>query len=349
QGTLTAGATETGDGVESVLEEFLNTGGAVVGALNFLNASPELVDILADNGCKVCQYLQPRMGEGGNSQLGAIVQQLQNLLNQLSGNGNTSAAPDADLSLAGIAMEGLRQVLDDQAPQGIKADPRAIPELIYIGDAKGSGARLLSTAGVEGAEPLEAGSFQLFQGPEDASSRPIQALQVLLERVRQIDSGQSKGLTDSMSESDRMLMDFLGGRLDPTGARGMEDLAGAMVQTEVREAAMSETVRQVQAMMADMAGRMQGQVLMDTENMRAVMHLEPPILGRVHVTLQIQDGQMVAHIASDQSATQDFLQENESELRQGLANEEYDPEDIEIVFDDDIQRAFGLELRKMVV
>ncbi len=340
----------TGSNIEKALEDFLNgngnANGLLGGALNLLMSSPELVDTLAENDCKLCQYLQPRMGEN-NSTLAPIVQQLQNVLNRMNQTNGGQATSLANSVLEQVGQM-FKQATVENPPQSIPGE-QAIPDLIYIGETNGSGARLLSVAENWSDTPVDRGRFQLLTTPADASSRPVQALQVLLDRLMHIQANGPQDMPEEgLSDNDQMLIDFLNGRLDPEGMGGMRQIAGAMVQAEVREAAMAESVRQVQAMMADMAERMQGQVLMDTKNLRAVMHLEPPILGRVHVALQLgEDGSIVAHMSADQSATQDFLQQNESELRQGLANDEHNPEDIEIVFDENISRAFAWELNGM--
>jgi flagellar hook-length control protein FliK len=256
------------------------------------------------------------------------------------------------MPLVGSVLEQVGQMFTNASSNAAAqnaAGAQLIPDLIYIGETNGSGARLLSAAEGWSDVPQDSGQFHLLTTPADASNRPVQALQVLLDRLMHIQANGAEELPEEgMSDNDRMLIDFLNGRLDPERLGGMRQIAGTMVQAEVREAAMAESVRQVQAMMADMAERLQGQVLMDPKNLRAVMHLEPPILGRVHVALQIgEDGMIVAHMSADQSATQDFLQENESEFRQGLANHDQSPDDIEIVFDDDITRAFGWELNEM--
>ena len=199
---------------------------------------------------------------------------------------------------------------------------------------------LIYTAGAQFAAPGQrsalANGLQVAELPDLSGNSAIRALQSLLDRVRQLATDPRPGHTPGYAPG---LESFLRGRLD-TMRQGLAP-AATLAPSAGEPSALLDSVRQAQAALADMAERMQGQVEWDAGRLRAVIHLEPPVLGRLHVDLRLEDGNRLhAHVQADQEPTEDFLRQHQSDLRQGLAHQGFDPEDIDLFFGRDLAEEF---------
>lgn len=111
---------------------------------------------------------------------------------------------------------------------------------------------------------------------------------------------------------------------------------GIQVETGLTESASVSAVKQAQAAMADMVEKLRGNLRLDPGNMRAVMHLDPPSLGRLHIHLRLVDNQNIeAHVGSENGETQDFLKQHQQDLKQGFQDQGFDGEQVEIHFDEE--------------
>ena len=105
--------------------------------------------------------------------------------------------------------------------------------------------------------------------------------------------------------------------------------------------ARMDAVQQTQSAMADMVQRMKGEVTLNSSHMQATIHLDPPALGRIHINLAIDDTQnLQALVSADHAATQDFLQQNQQNLKHELAQQGFAPDKISIRFEDSDSEAF---------
>lgn len=188
----------------------------------------------------------------------------------------------------------------------------------------------------ENTETLDAGRIRLVSLPAGEGEDPIAALQSLIDDIRgwkRQEAGDPAGERPSAPAQQNVW-----------SSSGLPDAARFL--SEVRYRAMDpalasrvdtkdaiEAVRQAQAAISDMVERMKGDVNLDPRAMRAVIHLEPPSLGRLHVRLAIEDGQGVqARFDSDQSGTMNFLRQNQEDLRQELAHQGFEEQRIRLEF-----------------
>ncbi len=103
----------------------------------------------------------------------------------------------------------------------------------------------------------------------------------------------------------------------------------------LRHVDLTNAVRQAQVAIADMTERMQGEVSLNTESLRAVLRLDPPALGRLNIRLEIDDTQRVtAYLHADQAQTGDFLRQNEGDLRQGFTRQGFDSDKVKFVYEE---------------
>ena len=211
------------------------------------------------------------------------------------------------------------------------------PHLVYFGEGQGV---------VSARTGLEPGPIRALSLPPQAQADPAGVLEQLIERIQEStqDPGTDRDGADPGLE--RFVLSRLGlsglsrgSLMSGTGVLRAEAAAGqpaALPDGQGSGSAaspLSESVRQAQVVMAHMVERMQGNVAFDPDRLRAVLHLEPPVLGRVHVQLAIDENQRLqARVTADNPATQDFLEQNQSELRQGLARQGFLPDQVEIEF-----------------
>lgn len=248
---------------------------------------------------------------------------------------------DTDARRVLLGSTDTLQVASPRPVAGQAAQRPAVPDLVYI--------PVVSPAqeGAARGERPAVRSFQLVSLPRVAQADPVQALQSIVARIeeavrqRRTGEGYEPAIAPEMEH-------FFQSRLAPEAPApevfdtSLVALARARGASSDHSQMAVEAVRQAQAAVADMVDRqMSGDVRFDSERMRAVMHLEPPALGRLHIDLQVQDGQrVVVHVDADQQDTRDFLRDNQSDLRQGLAQQGFDPDQVEIRFDEDQAAAF---------
>ncbi len=104
---------------------------------------------------------------------------------------------------------------------------------------------------------------------------------------------------------------------------------------------LTHAVRQAQAAIADMVERMQGEVSLNTESLRAVLRLDPPALGRLNIRLEIDETQrVVAYLHADDPQTGDFLRQNEKDMRQGFERQGFDSEKVRFVYEEEDTGSF---------
>ena len=222
-----------------------------------------------------------------------------------------------------------------QASASNKTDS-VLPDLIYIVAAEKETNKPVPS--------LTAGEMKVVVVPRDVESNSVQVLKKLIDRI-----DNSVGETDKSADSslNASLQHFLMARTSQPAAASSKtslDQLAALVPIQNAQITVDDrvnAVRQAQAVMADMVDRMSGAVALDSQHQRAVIHLEPPTLGRVHVNLSIDDSQTVlAQITADNASTRDFLRQNQQDLRQGLAQQGFKPEKIDIKFSGDEREAF---------
>lgn len=229
-------------------------------------------------------------------------------------------------NLATVVMDAVQAYVNSKNTQ-----PTPPPDLVYLAQ---------STPGADSAAGVRL--VGLETGKEDV----VSSLQTLVDRL-QADAapmGQRRGNAGAQGDTSALGQVLLNGP-----AAGAHASSATLAADAARAAATAQTahatesVRQVQAAMADMLDRMRGNVAFDTDHMRAVIQLDPPALGRVHVALSVDDGQRVhATFHAEDASTRDFLQQNQSDLRREFERQGYASRNVEIVFDDDtVPGGFG--------
>ena len=223
---------------------------------------------------------------------------------------------------------------------GAEQRPSIVPDLIYFSGIE---------SGQAGSSGGGTNSMRLMVVPQEVGMNPGEALGKIIDKLRRlVQESEGKG---SGSLLDSNLQQLVVTRLDhvlngATGtAAGSTATSDPLLKAEQASLDRLDTVRQTQAAIADMVERMKGEVALDGRNQRAVIHLAPPALGRLHVHMQVDDTQHVlAQISADQRDTQDFLQQSREEMRQGLAQQGFRPEQIDIQFVDEDQEDFARRL-----
>ena len=249
-------------------------------------------------------------------------------------------ATDGDESLAALSTLSLMDLVGSEttsvgsAGEAVAgtAERSALPDLIYLPVVLKS--QTGRTSG--GVERIELVSLK-----DLGETDPVEALQDVVRRVEEAlrertteSGGETRVLSGNM---EAFVSDRLGLSQSMTTVQVMSDASSD------RAWLAGEAVRQAQAAIADMAERrMAGDVRVDSEGMRAVMHLQPPVLGRVHIELQVDSANRVqVSVGADQQDTQDFLRDNQEDLRDGLAQQGFDRGQIELSFDEEGAENFG--------
>jgi len=258
----------------------------------------------------------------------------------IQGPADPSARPDAAGVSSPVQRAGSKEIAGASA---------LLPDLVYFGEGQGAA----SSRAAPGSGPIRA----LSLSPQ-AQADPAGVLEGLIDRIRELAQDPPTDRDGADPGLERFVLSRLGltglsraslmsgtGVLPAEGAPGQTVMAPDGQGLGSAEPPLIEAVRQAQAVMAHMVERMQGNVALDSDRLRAVLHLEPPVLGRVHVQLAIDENQRLqAHVTADNPATQDFLQQNQSELRQGLARQGFLADQVEIEFGREEGDAFALWL-----
>lgn len=278
--------------------------------------------------------------------LNALLHRLTNFLRRLADLLETSATDSAtpttptettptvpaDTSTAASSDALLRTVAANPKTKTAATEP-VLPDLVYISSGADGAAN--------GSSEVQSAAMRVVAVPREGSGSPLEVLRKLIDRIEEKASDADKGIVSTPNPS---VHHFLVARADlPASATPIAvDKPLALDPMQAMQAGSRvEAVRQAQAAMADMVDRMSGSVSLDAHHRTAVIHLDPPALGRVHIDLTIDDSQNVAaRIAADSPATQDFLRQNQQNLRQGLADQGFKSEKVDIQFTGDEREAF---------
>jgi hypothetical protein len=238
-----------------------------------------------------------------------------------------SVAPSLrqDPVLAGRLAAGTTPV----PPEGGPA-VRLFPDLVYVATAPGP---------LHGAPPVSAqvSEVRLLALPRRAQTHPLDALRTLVHMIEEFVRATDRGQGEPDLES--AIAHLFRGRFDPATAHGAQigetgrPARDPLLVAESAGSARVEAVRQAQAAMSDMLERMVGDVRFDTRHLRAAIHLEPPMLGRLHIDLSIDDtDRVLARISADKADAEDFLRQNQEQLRQGLTQQGFQADQVQIEF-----------------
>ena len=273
---------------------------------------------------------QPRANETGfgkdlrvSQGLGVLARQLALLLNQR--NGATQEA-----RLASDGQEGLAD-LRELVQAGPKTAGRGnglsrLPDLIYFQGGS-------NETGLSSEKP---GDILLVTAPRSGEHQPVELLQSLLREIRQSQKQSDSSIKSGSETADPRLTHFIESRLR------MDNAPANAAALKTNPSILADSVRQVQAVMADMVERMRGDVRFDSGGTSAVLHLEPPYLGRLHIQLSIDNSQRLeAHVTADNPDTRDFLQQNQPDLRQELQRQGFEAGNVNITFHDEEASPFS--------
>jgi hypothetical protein len=262
----------------------------------------------------------------GRAPLDALLQRLQNALKEPdSVDPDGAGLPEDDLAVlqkslmenvpAGAALLTQFEGTDEGAGEEV-----SLPTLVTIRHAAG-----VRMAGDEGDNPTGAVE-EVFSFDPDSGVREL-----------------SRKLA-SAREGEGTFPDGTGADLQNPVAGQVMDQRHAVLPTDrfsldasvsLRHVDLTNAVRQAQAAIADMTERMQGEVSLNTETLRAVLRLDPPALGRLNIRLEIDDSQRVtAYLHADQAQTGDFLRQNEGDLRQGFTRQGFDSDKVQFVYEE---------------
>ena len=228
---------------------------------------------------------------------------------------------------AGLAADGQEE--STQFQELLQAGPKtagrgnslsALPDLIYF-----QGGR--NETGLSSAKP---GDILLVTAPRSAEHQPVELLQSLLREIRQLQKHSDSPIKPGSETTDPRLTHFIESRLR------MDNAPANAAVLKTNPSILADSVRQVQAVMADMVERMRGDVRFDSGGTSAVLHLEPPYLGRLHIQMSIDNSQRLeAHVTADNPDTRDFLQQNQPDLRQELQRQGFEAGNVNIIFHDE--------------
>lgn len=282
-------------------------------------------------------------------QLASLISELKRMAQQVSEN---SMKQENGINLKGmgeIGGEVVSQGFESLASQllgkqGVSDKESLFPDLVYLRGAKRVGVQNVATS---------AGEVRLVTLSRDLGLEPVGELQSLIDKLETFKNNLPQDTR--FSSADPTLAQFMQARAQGVRGEGQE-IASArlfglqgMAQSQASSSAMVDAVRQAQAVIADMAERLQGDVTLDPARLRAVIHLDPPSLGRLHITLSLDESQGIhAQISAEQQDAQDFLQQNQSDLRQGLEENGFKAEDIEMFFEEFDSLRETMELAPMM-
>jgi len=217
--------------------------------------------------------------------------------------------------------------VEGQQPSGI---PLALQTALASGESSQPDLIYLAAAQTPGQKPQGRPHLLVADFRQEGRS-PVEVLEQLIHQVQET-LRSSKTERDTSSDSATDLPDS-GLVLAPELGSG--SVSGTTEISDLREAnpsPMIDSVRQVQAALADMLERMRGEVRFEPESMRAVIHLDPPSLGRVHIQIQIDGQRLQADVSADDSSAQDFLRQHQSDLQESFQGSENAFETIEVRF-----------------
>lgn len=252
---------------------------------------------------------QSAVGEGKASE---GVMQMMNRLFALAGKGQGEHPVFTLEDLAALQSGG--QAKSAGAASGAPTQPQAADLLYFATPDSAPGAARFWTL--------------QFHGTGESGS-PEQALQGILQGIEGA-LPETRPLVQEVSARGQNFASFF-----PAGmAQVMPNLHATTAASEGQDLAL-QTVRQAQAVMIDMVERMRGDVKLDTQNLRAMIHLQPPSLGRIQVDLTMENGSRLhANVQSEQGDAHDFLQEHQSHMQEDLERQGFRREDIELVFEE---------------
>jgi flagellar hook-length control protein FliK len=249
--------------------------------------------------------------------LGVLARQLAVLLKQCD-------AAARGTGLAADGQEGIAQ-LQELLQAGPKSAGRgnglsALPDLIYFQGGRNE----------TGPGSQKPGDILLVTAPRSAEHQPVELLQSLLREIRQSQKHSDSSIKSGSETTDPRLTHFIESRLR------MDNAPANAAVLKTNPSILADSVRQVQAVMADMVERMRGDVRFDSGGTSAVLHLEPPYLGRLHIQMSIDNSQRLeAHVTADNPDTRDFLQQNQPDLRQELQRQGFEAGNMNITFHDE--------------
>jgi hypothetical protein len=245
----------------------------------------------------------PRVSQG----LGVLARQLAVLLKQCHAAGQEEITQFQELLQAGPKSAGRGNGLS------------GLPDLIYFQGGRNE----------TGLDSQKLGDILLVTAPRGAEHQPVELLQSLLREIRQSQKHSDSSIKSGSETTDPRLTHFIESRLR------MDNAPANAAVLKTNPSILADSVRQVQAVMADMVERMRGDVRFDSGQMRAVLHLEPPYLGRLHIQMSIDNSQRLeAHVTADNPDTRDFLQQNQPDLRQELQRQGFEAGNVNITFHD---------------
>lgn len=264
----------------------------------------------------------------GRAPLDALLQRLQNALKEPGTIDPDGAAevPEDDLAVlqkslmenvpAGAALLTQFEGTDEGA-----GEEMSLPTLVTIRHAAGT-ARMVGDDGDSQTGDVE----EVFSLDPDSDVRELsRKLASAREGVGTLVDGNGADLQNPVA----------GQVVDPRHAALPTDRFSLDTTVSLRHVDLTNAVRQAQAAIADMTERMQGEVSLNTESLRAVLRLDPPALGRLNIRLEIDDTQRVtAYFHADQAQTGDFLRQNEGDLRQGFTRQGFDSDKVQFVYEE---------------
>lgn len=244
-----------------------------------------------------------------------------------------AASPEQVASLAAAVMDAVQANANGQSVQA--SQPAPLPDMIYLTQSPAGGDSAASDADSPGGMRL----VGLANGKDDV----VSSMQTVLDRLQADASPAAQRRTTASAPGDAPTVGQVQVNGSTLGAHASSDALAAdaaRAAAAAQTAHLTDSVRQVQAAMSDMLDRMRGNVALDTDRMRAVIQLDPPSLGRVHVALSVDDAQRVhATFHAEDASTRDFLQQNQSDLRREFERQGYTPSNVEISFDDEPEPA----------
>jgi flagellar hook-length control protein FliK len=263
----------------------------------------------------------------GRSPLDAILQRLQNVLEgQDALHPDGSGMLDENLSLLQKSLTGEAATGNDLLAQleslgDLPDEGTPLPVLVTIRHTAGQ-QRVAGESGDSQVVSAE-GAFALDSDPE---------ARVQLRKLASLREGESAFSGGNGSDPQNLVSVQ---RTDLRPAELSTDRFSLDTVASLRHVDLTNAVRQAQVAIADMTERMQGEVSLNTESLKAVLRLDPPALGRLNIRLEIDDTQRVtAYLHADQAQTGDFLRQNEGDLRQGFERQGFDSDKVQFVYEE---------------
>ncbi len=285
-----------------------------------------LVGSPSDEGSQAVALGAVGMGKGRAS-LDTLLQRLQSVLE-----GQESVHPDSRGMLE-ESLDALQKNLAEETSAGTglfsqlelpgdsSGEETSLPALITIRHTSGQG-RMGVVDGSRLTETVE-GPFALDSDPE---------ARVLLKKPASLREGDSVLSNGSGSDLQNLVS---GQAVDWRPVTLSADRFSLDAVASLRHTDLTSAVRQAQAAIADMTERMQGEVSLNTESLRAVLRLDPPALGRLNIRLEIDETQrVIAYLHSDNAQTGEFLRQNEGDLRQGFERQGFDSDKVQFVYEE---------------